>query len=630
MTQNTIMVVQYVVALSAAVVVRAGAYFWVQSFPDTSVLRPLGPYDVAFLGGGSSWVVETAVAGLVESGGVTVHHGRRTEYRPGPDAARRVRDPVQREVLVLLQRTNSLTRLALLFARTGTAADLRRGLVSAGFLLSYPGRTPIVWVGRALIPLAVIAMGLLHGVSRDAAIGVLVFAGFGALVVWAASETVLPLAHSRRARRLKSAMAKVVAECTPSDKQRKREEVLDEAVVRQVRGIVTARAGEWGLATGWAGSAIGMVPFMGWKGYTAERAELRPLPRSWSPGSRMAFASSGPRRGLGFLFRVLGVACVLAALGGLVRSGPGYLTIGLLVVLSLAGAWSTTLGKKHLAADGREVLRTSVRPPVLYLRSFEHDAMLEQASPFRWLLVALGSRSSYIEEVVRAVRGFGKVVAIGDPGAPLPGLGPAQIHVPEDATAVIGPGWNLQRWQAEVLGLLHHASLVLISAGHSEGLRWEFAQATSRVPPERLVILVPLDRAQYARFRERTQAYFRSGLPADPRKHSVRKNEEVHGLIYFDRDWTPHFVAFHRHALLQLHRGRIAIRPSLRRLRNRLVHALYPVFHSNRVFWPGIVLPVPFGRSSDHRVVPGLSAARTLVLLVALAIADALISKHLR
>lgn len=144
------------------------------------------------------------------------------------------------------------------------------------------------------------------------------------------------------------------------------------------------------------------------------------------------------------------------------------------------------------------------------------------------------------------------------------------------------------------------------------------------------MILVPLDRAQYARFRERTQAYFRSGLPADPRKRSVRRNEEVHGLIYFERDWTPHFVEFRRHALLQLHRGRIAIRPSLRRLRNRLVHALYPVFHNNRVFWPGIVLPVPFGRTTDHHVVPGLSAARTVLLLVVLTIADALISKHLR
>ncbi|RKT88213.1 TIGR04222 domain-containing protein [Saccharopolyspora antimicrobica] len=613
----------YAVLLCAASAVRAGAYFWAQSRAITRTAPPLGPYDVAEVAGYSDRVVETALAGLVDSGAVTVHPGDPTEFRPRPDAGQRVQDPVQRQVLELLPSHANLHSLTRAFTRTETAAGLRRRLVSAGFRLSYPGREFLTWTTWALLPLALLTMTVWQWGSEATVLLLFleVITSATAAVWWGAS---LPLTGTRRAKRLRAEIASVERKYQPTDRQKEKEKVPAEAVVRKVREAVTARAGEWGLAPGWIGSATGMVPFLGWRGYSAERGEHLEPQRYWAPGIRWSAPKSGPRRDLGWRYRALGAACGVLAMG-ILFPGMLYLnvfSIPLFLVLSAVGARLAMQGKKHFAADGREVLHTSYAPPVLYLRSFAHDALLERRAPYRSLMTALGSGGSYLEELATAVRRFGTFVAIGNPGNPLPVLGPAHIYVPPEPD----PGPDLHRWQAEVLSLMHGASLVLISAGHSEGLRWEFAQAASLMPPERLVVLVPLNREEYARFRERTHMYFRAGLPADPRKRSVRNKEQIHGLIYFDRDWTPHFVEFRRHALLQLHLGRIAIRPSLRRVRNRLAHALYPVFRSNRVGWPGIVLPVPFGRTSRHRVVPGLSIARALVLAVALSIAAAVVS----
>ncbi|MEV0081698.1 TIGR04222 domain-containing membrane protein [Saccharopolyspora sp. NPDC050642] len=613
----------YAVLLCAVSAVRVGAYFWAQSRALARTAPSLGPYDVAAVSGYSYRVVETALAGLVDSVAVTVHPGDPTEFRPRPDAGQRVQDPVQRQVLELLPSHANLHSLTRAFTRTETAAGLRRRLVSAGFLLSYPGRELLTWVTWALLPLTVLTMAVWQWASKATGLPLFpeVFVSAAAAIWWGMS---LPLTGTRRAKRLRAMIASVERKYRPTDRQKKKEKVPAETVVRKVREAVTARAGEWGLAPGWIDSATGMVPFLGWSGYSAERGEHLEPQRYWTPGTRRAGPKSGPRRDLGWRYRALGVACGVLALG-VVFPGMLFLnvfSIPLFLVCSAVGARLAMRGKKHLAADGREVLRTSYAPPVLYLRSFAHDALLERHAPFRSLMAALGSGGSYLEELATAVRRFGTFVAIGNPGNPLPALGPAHIYVPPEPD----PGPDLHRWQAEVLNLMHGASLVLISAGHSEGLRWEFAQATSLMPPERLVVLVPLNREEYARFRERTHMYFRAGLPADPRKRSVRNKEQIHGLIYFDRDWTPHFVAFRRHALLQLHLGRIVIRPSLRRVRNRLTHALYPVFRSNRVGWPGIVLPVPFGRASRHRVVPGLSVARALLLAVVLSIAAAVVS----
>lgn len=616
------------VLLLVALVARAGAYFWAQSRPVARVPISLGPYDVALLTGHSTRVVEMALARLADAGAVTVSHSQFSTFRRGPRADQQVADGVQRQVLDLLTKETTAAVLARKFASTDTGAQLRRRLESGGYLLGFPNHLRLRLIGRALIPLVLVTMVLVQlglGVGPKVTMMLLNVEVWASALTWWWCESSLTLTRTRLGKRTKREIGSLVRKHRTGKGQLQREKVEDGQKVLQLREDISARAGEWNLSPGWVGSAPGIVPFLGWRGYLAERAEHLE-PASQKPlGSLLPARKSGPNRRVGWLYRALGALCAVAALLVFWVVDFGWGAIALFVGCCLVGAGLATHGRKHLAVDGREVLRSGQRPPVLYLRSFAHDALLEGASPFRSLMTALGSRASYIEEIARAVRNFGTLVAIGDPGSRLPGLGPAQIYVgPEPDSA--RPGQDLQRWQAEVLGLLRGSALVLISAGYSEGLRWEFAQATANVLPERLVVFVPLNRAQYARFRELTEAHFPAGLPADPRTSSAWGKEPVHGLVHFDRDWTPHFVPFRRHALLQLHLGRVAVRLSFRRMRNRLVHALYPVFRSNQVIWSGIEVPVFFGRTRRHLIVGGSSYARAVVVLVALSIGWAFVT----
>lgn len=613
--------VAFGVLLLLALAARAGAYFWGQSRPGARVPLSLGPYEVALLTGHSARVVETALAGLVDSGAVTVKPGQYVTFSAGPRADQQALDVVQRQVLDDLRTKSDILGLARKFARTDTGAQLRRRLVDGGYLLGFPNYRRFKLMVRALIPLVLVTMVLVQlRLGPNVIMMLLNVEVWTSALAWWWCESWLTLTRTRRGNRMKREIRSLVREHRTGKAQLEREKVADRQKVQRLREAISARAGEWNLAPGWVGSAPGIVPFLGWMGYLAERAEHLEPASQRSLGSLLPARKSGPNRRVGWLYRALGALCAVAALLVFWVVDFGWWAIALFVGCCLVGAGLATRGRKHLAVDGREVLRSGQRPPVLYLRSFAHDALLEGASPFRSLMTALGSRSSYIEEIARAVRNFGTLVAIGDPGSRLPGLGPAQIYVgPEPDSG--RSGQELQRWQAEVLGLLRGSALVLISAGYSDGLRWEFAQATANVLPERLVVFVPLNRAQYARFRELTEAYFPAGLPADPRTSSTWGKEPVHGLVHFDRDWTPHFVPFRRHALLQLHLGRVAFRLSFRRMRNRLMHALYPVFRSNQVIWSGIEVPVFFGRTSRHLIVGGSSYARAVAVLVVLSIA---------
>ncbi len=613
--------VAFGVLLLVALAARAGAYFWAQSRPVERVPISLGPYDVALLTGHSTRVVETALACLADAGAIGVSHSQFSPLGRGSRAHQQVADGVQRQVLDLLTKETTAPLLAWKFARTDTCAHLRRRLESGGYLLGFPNHLRLRLIVRALVPLVLVAMVLVQlalGVGPDVTMMLLNVEVTVSGLAWWWGETTLTLTRTRLGKRTKREIGSLVRQHRTDETWLKREKVADRQKVQQLREAISMRAGEWNLSPGWIGSAQGIVPFMGWMGYLAERAEHMDSTSRQPLGSLLPARKTGPNRRVGWVYRSLGAICAVAAPLVFWVVDFGWTPIVVFVGCCLVGAGLATRGRKHLAVDGREVLRSGQRPPVLYLRSFAHDALLEGASPFRSLLTALGSRSSYIEEIARAVRNFGTLVAIGDPGSRLPGLGPAQIYVEPDSTR---PGQDLHRWQAEVLGLLRGSALVLISAGYSEGLRWEFSQATANVLPERLVVFVPLNRAQYARFRELTEMYFPAGLPADPRKTSTWGSEPVHGLVHFDRDWTPHFVPFRRHALLQLHLGRVAVRLSFRRLRNRLMHALYPVFRSNQVIWSGIEVPVFFGRTSHNLIVGGSSYARAVVVLVALSIA---------
>ena len=79
--------------------------------------------------------------------------------------------------------------------------------------------------------------------------------------------------------------------------------------------------------------------------------------------------------------------------------------------------------------------------------------------------------------------------AANRPGDRLPEVGANRIYVPDS------------EWASVLLRLMGEAAGVIIRIGPGHGLDWEIRQALHRLPPERLLIVLPRDEYTYAAFR---------------------------------------------------------------------------------------------------------------------------------
>jgi hypothetical protein len=118
-----------------------------------------------------------------------------------------------------------------------------------------------------------------------------------------------------------------------------------------------------------------------------------------------------------------------------------------------------------------------VRAPVIYLRSFHLDKRFARR---RMGIVRVVAVCTEEEQLVKALREIGPVVAIGKPGERLPRLGAQRIYV-EDAD-----------WQEQIRFWFTRAALVVIQVPSepTKGVTWEIDQSLSVVALDRLVFLV--------------------------------------------------------------------------------------------------------------------------------------------
>jgi hypothetical protein len=178
----------------------------------------------------------------------------------------------------------------------------------------------------------------------------------------------------------------------------------------------------------------------------------------------------------------------------------------------------------------RELMRNTSRRPVLYLRSFALDAQLGRPS---WMERFLGTipLATAEQAIVKVLRKYGPVIAIGRPGEALPPLGAARFYVSDEL------------WKSKVEDTARVAQLVVWATGLSEGLHWELDFLIKNVPPEKLVIWAHphLLRLSEAR-REKEWRAFRASLgrlfpkPLPERLGAVR-------FFYFKADHEPVGVA---------------------------------------------------------------------------------------
>ena len=212
-------------------------------------------------------------------------------------------------------------------------------------------------------------------------------------------------------------------------------------------------------------------------------------------------------------------------------SNSGFLAIGLgmLAVAIVGYRWSRRLA----LADAREVVAADDRPVVVYLRSFADDGVRipTGASPRRPLLESLSLRpTERFEEVVAAhLASVGPVVAISDPDGPSRQLGAARMAMPA----------HTDEWKTQVTQWLSAARLVVVTAGTTEGLRWELEQVAAQGNGKSVFLLPPADTATLrARGASLFQTLTKVGVwPSPP------IDIDTTLAIAFDRDRTLHPIS---------------------------------------------------------------------------------------
>ncbi|WP_143121527.1 hypothetical protein [Saccharopolyspora antimicrobica] len=188
---------------------------------------------------------------------------------------------------------------------------------------------------------------------------------------------------------------------------------------------------------------------------------------------------------------------------------------------------------------------------LLYLRPFAIDpamALPPEEAPGWSTRSPFELPGTHEEFLMRQFRGFGRIVAIGQPGERLPALGAERGYLPVD------------NWQDAVSELIRGAHAVIISAVPGSGTMWEFTEALHATTPTRLLLLVYDDELFHA-FREdagREHARRSTAEPdidwpplpqlpdIPPAAHTkgLRWDFPLRGILSFDHQWRPRFTRF--------------------------------------------------------------------------------------
>lgn len=191
-------------------------------------------------------------------------------------------------------------------------------------------------------------------------------------------------------------------------------------------------------------------------------------------------------------------------------------------------------GRRLLVPSGPALRARDPRPPILYLRSFRDDAATQAAVDPRSLLPLSPMRlhlRTEEEELAAAFAEVGPMVAVGQPGEPLPRLGAARFYF-SDA-----------EWKDQVAALMAASRLVLLRCGRSRGLAWEFIRATHSLPPEKLLLVVG-DLDDYRAFCDLAEPQLAAALRALPMQGGQLGS--MRGFIAFGPGFAPRWLPVSR------------------------------------------------------------------------------------
>jgi hypothetical protein len=238
------------------------------------------------------------------------------------------------------------------------------------------------------------------------------------------------------------------------------------------------------------------------------------------------------------------------------KDNPFFRLLNYWKILCFVIGYGLIWGRKFFKKPANKVLSEDKRLPVVYLRSFKDDgkAAAPIVDPYFPASPVFFTEEEYL---VDALNDFGPCVAIGQPGEKLPDLGAARMYLDDD------------EWQDKVRELLVSSRLVVLRAGYTQNFFWEVEQSIKIATPQKIIMLIP--NIIYDRFRIRANQYFSKPLPEEiGNTNGNTRIGSLYGYIYFDEDWTSHFIKFEYHGSFWQDPKQYIIRNSLAPIYERL------------------------------------------------------------
>lgn len=218
-------------------------------------------------------------------------------------------------------------------------------------------------------------------------------------------------------------------------------------------------------------------------------------------------------------------------------SAPALVPAAIAYYLSFRPLQFMSPRRLRMAFRGTNALHETARskyPPILYLRSFPFDQRASATGKWMGRIernfgFGLIQDDTAEMKVVRALRQFGPVLAIGRPGELRGPPGALRFYVRDEL------------WQSKIEEIAPACQLVVLATGDSAGLQWEFEHVARVLDPCRVLVWPHVNVGQLSAEQrqnewQRLEAQMRDVLPQPlPSWDRVRKAH----FIVFDARWVP-------------------------------------------------------------------------------------------
>lgn len=171
----------------------------------------------------------------------------------------------------------------------------------------------------------------------------------------------------------------------------------------------------------------------------------------------------------------LGWGIALELWGNLPGLALFVITVPLIFLVFPSMAALVARGRRMRALPAFELLQRERQAPVVLLRSFNDDDLIDPSYPATNRVVP----DRYENRLIEALAPLGPAVALGRPGEREPELGAARLYVKDE------------NWQHAITWLMERAAVVVAIVGGSPGLWWEIELAIEQTPLHRMLFFFP-------------------------------------------------------------------------------------------------------------------------------------------